>query len=72
MYTKDYILKPNLRIIFLPLLHSNHGYSKSFPTELSFSQRDILGTQGEIICFMKRLRIFFADYMLNRSIFKFT
>ena len=25
--------------MFLLLLHSSHGYSKSFPTELSFSQR---------------------------------
>ena len=44
-------------LYFLSLLHSNHGHSKSFPTELSFSQRAILGTQGEIICFMKRIRI---------------
>ena len=44
--------------MFLPLLHSNHGYSKLFPTELSFSQKAILGTQEEIICFMKKIHIF--------------
>ena len=50
-------------LMILLLYQSNHGYGKSFSTELSFFTKSLLDTHNEITCLMTKIDIFYRLYV---------